>query len=64
VKVSVDPDFCAGHGACVVTCPDVFRIGADGYAEVVVDTVPAALEDAVDRAGSECPTGAIVIATE
>ena len=64
MKVSVDADYCAGHGACVVTCPDVFRIGADGYAEVLVDEVPAQLADAVERAAFECPTGAITVTTD
>ena len=62
MKVSVDPDLCAGHGACVVTCPEVFRIGADGYAEVLLDEVPTALEGAVQQAGTECPTYAILVA--
>ncbi len=62
MKVSVDPDLCAGHGACVVTCPEVFRIGDDGYAEVLVDEVPAALHHAVQQAGIECPTYAILVA--
>jgi ferredoxin len=64
VKVSVDPDLCAGHGACVVTCGAVFRIGEDGYAEVLVDEVPPALEDAVQQAGEECPTYAILVAAD
>jgi len=62
VKVSVDPDLCAGHGACVVTCPEVFRIGEDGYAVVLVDEVPDTMGDAVRQAGDECPTYAILVA--
>jgi len=64
MKVTVDPDYCAGHGACVVTCPSVFRIGADGYAEVLVDDVPVELEQLVEQARDECPTQAISVATE
>ena len=62
MKVSVDPDLCAGHGACVVTCPEVFRIGDDGYAEVLVDEVPIGMEASVQQAGIECPTYAILVA--
>lgn len=58
-KVTVDEDYCAGHGACVVTCPEVFKIGPDGYAVVLVDEVPAEMESAVGRAVEECPTQAI-----
>ena len=64
MRASVDPDLCAGHGACVVTCPEVFRIGDDGYAEVLVDEVPPALQDAVHQAGEECPTYAILVAAD
>ncbi len=61
MKASVDSDYCAGHGACVVTCPDVFRIGEDGYAEVLVDEIPVSLGEAVRQAGEECPTQAISV---
>jgi ferredoxin len=64
VKVEVDVDLCAGHGACMVTCPQVFTICDDGYAEVLVDVVPDELEADVRRAERECPTQAISIATE
>ncbi len=64
MKVRVDEDECAGHGACVVTCPSVFRIGHDGYAVVLVDEVPADLASDVERAALECPTQAISIAPE
>jgi len=64
VKVTVDVELCAGHGACMVTCPSVFTICDDGYAEVLVDTVPVELEAQVQRAERECPTQAISIATE
>ena len=64
MKVAVDADDCAGHGACVVTCPAVFRIGDDGYAEVLVDDVPSDLAGDVEQAALECPTQAISIAAE
>jgi len=64
VKVTVDIDLCAGHGACMVTCPSVFTICDDGYAEVLVDVVPAEHEASVRRAERECPTQAISIAAE
>jgi ferredoxin len=59
VKATVDSDYCAGHGACVVTCPEVFAIGDEGYAEVLVDEIPVALEALVKQACDECPTQAI-----
>ena len=61
MKVSVDPDLCAAHGACMVTSPAVFRIGDDGWAEVLVDEVPPELEEQVERAVLQCPAHAISI---
>ena len=61
MKVSVDDDVCAAFGVCVITCPEVFVLGVEGYAEVVVEVVPPELEDLVRRAEDECPSRAITI---
>ncbi len=53
-------DSCTACGLCVDTCPDVFQMG-DTMAEVVVEEVPAELEDAVQQAADECPVEAIII---
>ncbi len=53
-------DSCTACGLCVDTCPDVFQMG-DAMAEVVVDKVPAELEDAVQQAADECPVEAIIV---
>lgn len=62
LRVEVDPDFCGGHGACAVTCPEVFVVGPDGWAMVLVDEVPESLEAVARQAVEECPTQAISIA--
>lgn len=61
MKVSVDPEVCAGFGICVGICPDVFELHEDGYARVLVDAVPAEFEDLVERAASQCPARAISV---
>lgn len=63
MKVFIDPERCAGHGACVATCPDVFEIGDDGYARVTVDEVPAELSGPVEQAARQCPERAITVDT-
>lgn len=61
MRVTVDADICGGHGACLSTAPDVFRLTDDGYAEVTVETVPEELQAAVEQAALHCPTKAIVV---
>ncbi|MBN1126674.1 MAG: ferredoxin [Sedimentisphaerales bacterium] len=59
MKVRIE-DNCTACGLCVDTCPDVFAMGNE-IAEVIVDTVPAELEDTVEQAADECPVEAIVV---
>jgi ferredoxin len=53
-------DTCTACGLCVETCPEVFQMGAE-TAEVVVDEVPADLEETVQQAAEECPVEAIIV---
>ena len=61
MKVRVDPQVCAGFGACLGLSPEVFELHDDGYAVVRVGEVPKELEDVVRMAVSQCPSGAISI---
>ena len=53
-------DSCTACGLCVDTCPEVFKMGGI-LAEIIVDNVPAELEDTVQQAADECPVEAIVV---
>jgi ferredoxin len=59
MKVQVNPQVCAGFGVCLGVCPEAFALHDDGYAVVLVSEVPPEHEDAVRRAVSQCPSGAI-----
>jgi len=59
MKVRVE-DTCTSCGLCVDTCPEVFQMG-DDMAEVIVEMVPAGLEEEVLQAADECPVEAIII---
>ena len=59
MKVRIDEN-CTSCGLCVDTCPEVFTMGSS-KAEVLVDVVPAELEDTVQQAADECPVEAILI---
>ena len=64
MKVRINNDLCAGFGICVGICPEVFELHEDGYATVLVDEVPAELEDLVGRAVSQCPAQAISLSDD
>ena len=51
---------CICCGACQSICDDVFEIGDDGFAHVMVDEIPTELEKKAIDALENCPTGAIV----
>ena len=59
MKVKIE-DTCTSCGLCVDTCPEVFEMG-DDIAQVIVDEVPAAHEEAVQQAADECPVEAIIV---
>jgi ferredoxin len=61
VKASVDADVCAGFAHCWALCPEVFELSDAGYAVVIVDEIPAELEDTVRTAVADCPTRAITV---
>ena len=58
MKVTVDTDLCTACELCVDTCPDVFEMG-DESAEVIIDPIPADLEECVLDAEEGCPVEAI-----
>lgn len=58
MKAKVDPNRCAGVGACESTCPEVFEVRS-GLSTVKVDVVPSDVEDRCREAAENCPMNAI-----
>jgi len=56
--VWVDKEKCTGCGLCEESCPNVFRLGEDGKAEVITDDYG---DCDVERVAADCPSGAIVV---
>lgn len=54
-------DGCIGCGLCANTCPEVFEMGDDGLAHVIVDEVPEELLDESEEARDGCPVSVITI---
>jgi ferredoxin len=62
MKVRVDEDKCCGAGQCVLHAPDVFDQRDEDAVVVLLDPEPGPAEhEAVRRAVSTCPAGAIRI---
>jgi ferredoxin len=57
MKISVDKKKCIGCGVCPSLCPDVFKLGDDGKAEVISqENIECAKE-----AAESCPVEAIEV---
>lgn len=61
MRAEIDRDGCISCELCADTCPEVFRMGADGPAEVYVDEVPTEVEDSAKDAAESCPVDVIHI---
>jgi ferredoxin len=64
MKVFVDPDTCLGCGICEGIAPDVFSLGAEPYAVVLLDPVPEEYWDDVRESVEQCPEESISIIEE
>ncbi|MGI6731827.1 MAG: ferredoxin [Anaerovoracaceae bacterium] len=61
MKASIDRSGCIGCGVCADICEEVFQMADDGLAEVIVDEIPAGLEEKAQEARDSCPVQVIDI---
>jgi ferredoxin len=59
MKVVVDEILCAGHGVCEEVAPQLFAVGADGIARVLIDEFGEELREEATLAILRCPAEAI-----
>lgn len=50
---------CISCELCVATCPEVFSMGDEGFAQAIEEDVPAGCEDSAAEAMESCPVDAI-----
>ena len=61
MKAKIDASMCTGCGVCSENCPEVFVLGDDSIAKVIVDDVPAGSEDKVKDSAATCPVTCIEV---
>lgn len=61
MKIVVDFDLCASNARCMNACPEVFEVRDDGFLYVLDEAPAESLREKVQRAATDCPTGAITI---
>ncbi|MGV0741340.1 ferredoxin [Mycolicibacterium sp. XJ870] len=59
MRVTVNLDLCVGNGVCEAVAPDVFVVGADGAAELLVDEIASDQRQLVTEAVQSCPARAL-----
>ncbi|MEU4832611.1 ferredoxin [Streptosporangium sp. NPDC023615] len=59
MRADAERDICIGAGMCVLTAPAVFDQDDDGIVVVLTEEIPPGSEEAVRRAATLCPSGAI-----
>lgn len=59
MRVEVDLDLCEGNRRCEAAAPEVFRVGDDDVAHVLIERPPESLRAKVERAARLCPRQAI-----
>lgn len=60
MKVAIERDGCIGCGMCAATCPEVFRLAEDGFAEVHASPSEHTA-DKVKEAAEGCPVSVIKV---
>jgi ferredoxin len=61
MKIRIDYDLCEGNAVCMKVCPEVFTVGDDDRAHLLVDTPGDDLRAKVEAAVRRCPRQALAI---
>jgi ferredoxin len=61
MELRIDTVRCAGHGVCEALRPDIFEVGDDGKAHLLVDELDEADRSGVQDAVNQCPEQALIL---
>jgi ferredoxin len=61
MKVKVNWDLCEANALCMQAAPEVFKVDDDDMMHVLMEDVPEALRDKLEKAVRACPRAALSI---
>ena len=61
MRITIDSDKCCGYGDCVLAAPDVFDLGDDNVAFLLVEDPRPDLYEEAAAGAAACPVEAIEI---
>jgi ferredoxin len=64
MRIRIDAEKCQGHARCYGLAPELFDVDEYGQASVIVDLVPADLEEKAQLAMANCPEYAIELLSD
>ena len=59
MRVIVDHELCEGNAVCMKVCPEVFVVGDDDQAQVLIESPDEDLRDKIEAAVRRCPRQAL-----
>jgi ferredoxin len=59
MRIIVDHDLCEGNAVCVRVAPEIFAVGDDDQARVLVQAPPASERANIEAAVARCPRQAL-----
>jgi ferredoxin len=64
LRIIADRSACCGYGVCAELCPEIYKVDDIGVVALLMDVVPAGLEDKAREGASACPTNALRVVEE
>jgi len=61
MRVLIDDTLCEGNAECMKAAPEVFVVGDDDRARLLIEQPPAALRARIETAVRRCPRQALSI---
>lgn len=59
MRIIIDHDLCEGNAVCVRVAPEIFAVGDDDQARLLVEDPPASQRANIEAAVARCPRQAL-----